>query len=85
MTTRQPPGSCQRSSRWRPPPLACSAIERIAAEQITPYSPGIPAIVPGERITAGLLGYLGSGLATGMQLPDPADRSLQTLRVVART
>jgi lysine decarboxylase len=42
-------------------------------------------IVPGERITARLLGYLRSGLAAGMQLPDPADRGLQTLRVVART
>ena len=52
---------------------------------MTSYPPGIPVIVPGERITAGLLGYLRSGLAAGMQLPDPADRGLQTLRVVART
>ncbi len=61
------------------------AIGRIAAEQITPYPPGIPVIVPGERITAELLEYLRSGLAAGMQLPDPADPSLQTIRVVART
>ena len=62
---------------------ADNAIGRIAAEQITPYPPGIPVIVPGERITAELLEYLRSGLAAGMQLPDPADPSLQTIRVVA--
>jgi arginine/lysine/ornithine decarboxylase len=56
---------------------------RIAAEQITPYPPGIPVIVPGERLTAELLDYLRSGLAAGMQLPDPADPSLHTIRVVA--
>jgi arginine decarboxylase len=59
------------------------AIGRIAAEQITPYPPGIPVIVPGERLTAELLDYLRSGLAAGMQLPDPADPSLHTIRVVA--
>jgi arginine decarboxylase len=64
---------------------ADNAIGRIAAEQITPYPPGIPVIVPGERITAELLEYLRSGLAAGMQLPDPADPSLQTMRVVGRT
>ena len=61
------------------------AIGRIAAEQITPYPPGIPVIVPGERLTAELLDYLRSGLAAGMQLPDPADPSLHTIRVVAQT
>jgi arginine decarboxylase len=64
---------------------ADNAIGRIAAEQITPYPPGIPVIIPGERISAELLAYLRSGLAAGMQLPDPADPSLQTIRVVART
>ena len=47
-----------------------------------PYPPGIPVIIPGERITAELLDYLRSGLAAGMQLPDPADPSLATIRVV---
>ena len=61
---------------------ADQAIGRIAAEQITPYPPGIPAIIPGERITAELVGYPRSGLQAGMQLPDPADPSLATVRVV---
>jgi len=63
---------------------ADDAVGRIAAEQMTPYPPGIPVIIPGERITAELLRYLRSGLAAGMELPDPADPSLRTIRVVAR-
>jgi arginine/lysine/ornithine decarboxylase len=54
-----------------------------AAEQITPYPPGIPVLVPGERINAEVLEYLRSGLAAGMVLPDPTDPSLQTIRVTA--
>jgi arginine decarboxylase len=62
---------------------AGQAVGRIAAEQVTPYPPGIPVIVPGERITAELLDYLRTGLDAGMLLPDPADPSLDTIRVVA--
>ena len=35
-----------------------------------------------ERITGELLNYLRSSLAAGMQLPDPADPGLGTIRVV---
>jgi arginine decarboxylase len=59
------------------------AVGRIAAEQVTPYPPGIPVLVPGERITAEVLDYLRTGLAAGMVLPDPADKSLETVRVTA--
>ncbi len=48
---------------------AGQAVGRICAEQITPYPPGIPVIIPGERITAELLDYLRSGVSAGMQLP----------------
>ena len=61
---------------------AAAAVGRIAAEQITPYPPGIPAILPGERISAEILDYLQSGLKAGMVLPDPTDPTLQKLRVV---
>jgi arginine decarboxylase len=61
---------------------ADKAAGRISTEQITPYPPGIPVIIPGERITSELLDYLRTGLAAGMQLPDPADPGLGTLRVV---
>jgi arginine/lysine/ornithine decarboxylase len=56
---------------------------RIAAEQITPYPPGIPAVVPGERLNDAVIDYLRTGLAAGMNCPDPADPSLETFRVVA--
>jgi lysine decarboxylase len=62
---------------------ANEAAGRIAAEQITPYPPGIPAVVPGERLNDAVIDYLRTGLAAGMTCPDPADPSLQKFRVVA--
>jgi arginine decarboxylase len=61
---------------------ATNAVGRIAAEQITPYPPGIPVIIPGERITQPVIDYLLTGLQAGMSLPDPADPSLKTIRVM---
>jgi len=58
------------------------AIGRVAAEQLTPCPPGIPAILPGERITADVLDYLRTGLTVGMVRPDAADPELSTIRVV---
>ncbi|MFF3332548.1 aminotransferase class I/II-fold pyridoxal phosphate-dependent enzyme [Streptomyces sp. NPDC002888] len=60
------------------------AAGRIAAEMVTPYPPGIPVVLPGERLTEPVLRYLRTGLAAGMHLPDPGDPDLQTVRVVAR-
>jgi arginine decarboxylase len=60
---------------------AREAVGRVCAEQITPYPPGIPALVPGERITEGVVDYLLSGLKAGMVLPDPADPALKTIKV----
>jgi arginine decarboxylase len=60
------------------------AVGRIAAEMITPYPPGAPAVLPGEVITKPVLDYLRSGLAAGMHIPDPADPDLNTVRVVAK-
>ncbi|MFF9215352.1 aminotransferase class I/II-fold pyridoxal phosphate-dependent enzyme [Streptomyces viridosporus] len=59
------------------------AAGRVAAEMITPYPPGIPAVLPGERLTEPVLRYLRTGLAGGMNLPDPTDPELETFRVVA--
>lgn len=49
------------------------AAGHISAEQITPYPPGIPAVVPGERLNNAVIDYLRSGVQAGMALPDPAD------------
>jgi arginine decarboxylase len=43
-----------------------------SVEQITPYPPGIPALLPAERISAGVLDCLRSEVAAGMVLPDAA-------------
>jgi lysine decarboxylase len=59
------------------------AAGRVAAEMITPYPPGIPAVLPGERLAEPVLRYLRSGLDAGMYLPDPSDPALRTIRVVA--
>ncbi|WST06398.1 hypothetical protein OG448_26880 [Streptomyces sp. NBC_01171] len=59
------------------------AAGRIAAEMITPYPPGIPAVLPGERLTEPVLRYLVTGVRAGMNLPDAADPGLKTVRVVA--
>jgi lysine decarboxylase len=60
------------------------AAGRVAAEMITPYPPGIPAVLPGERLTEPVLRYLRTGKEAGMNLPDPADPDFETIRVVTR-
>lgn len=61
------------------------AADRIAAEMLTPYPPGIPAALPGERLTDDVLDYLRSGLRAGMLIPDSADAALTTVRVAVET
>ncbi|MFD1146475.1 Orn/Lys/Arg family decarboxylase [Saccharothrix hoggarensis] len=61
---------------------AARAVGRISAEMVTPYPPGAPAVLPGEVITREVVQYVRSGLAAGMQLPDPSDPELNTFRVV---
>ncbi|MFF5896895.1 aminotransferase class I/II-fold pyridoxal phosphate-dependent enzyme [Streptomyces argenteolus] len=60
---------------------AAKAVGRVAAEMMTPYPPGIPTVLPGERLTEPLLRYLRSGIDAGMNVPDPADPTLRTVRV----
>ncbi|MFF3396495.1 aminotransferase class I/II-fold pyridoxal phosphate-dependent enzyme [Streptomyces sp. NPDC002669] len=60
------------------------AAGRTAAEMITPYPPGIPAVLPGERLNEPVLRYLRSGIEAGMNVPDPADPTLRTVRVCAQ-
>jgi arginine/lysine/ornithine decarboxylase len=55
----------------------------IAAEKVTPYPPGVPVLVPGERITQPILDYLKAGVGIGMNVTDVADSQLETIRVVA--
>ena len=60
------------------------ATGRIAAEQLTRYPTGIPAVVPGERLTEAVIAYLRSGKAAGMGIPGATDPSLEHFRVSDR-
>jgi lysine decarboxylase len=59
------------------------AVGRVAAETAAPYPPGIPALAPGERITAEILDGLRAEAAAGSRIAYCSDPTLQTLLVVA--
>ncbi|MEV0715477.1 hypothetical protein [Asanoa sp. NPDC050611] len=54
----------------------------ISAEMISPYPPGVPAVLPGERFNAAVVDHLRAGKAAGMNMPDASDPDLTTFRVV---
>ncbi|MCX4825804.1 hypothetical protein OG883_39450 [Streptomyces sp. NBC_01142] len=62
-----------------------AAAGRVAAEMLTPYPPGIPAALPGERLTGPVLEYLRNRGHASMNIPDAADPQLRTVRVVSDT
>jgi arginine decarboxylase len=55
---------------------------RISAEMISPYPPGVPVVLPGERIDEAVVDYLRAGRAAGMVTPDASDPTMATFRVV---
>jgi arginine/lysine/ornithine decarboxylase len=55
---------------------------RIAAESLAAYPPGVPNVLPGERLTAPTLGYIADSIAHGGLVRGASDRSLKTIRVV---
>ena len=57
-------------------------VGRIAAEMISPYPPGVPAILPGERFNKAVVDYLRARMAAGMRIPDTSDPDLETFPVV---
>lgn len=58
------------------------ACDRIAAETVCPYPPGIPVLLPGETITPAALLFLQQVLEQGGVITGCADGSLRSLRVV---
>jgi arginine decarboxylase len=60
------------------------AAGRIAAETVAPYPPGIPAIAPGEVVSAALVTALREAAAQGTRLAYCADPTLASIQVVAR-
>ena len=58
------------------------AAGRVAAEGLATYPPGIPNVLPGERLTRETLEYISESIAHGGFVRGAVDRELKTLRVV---
>jgi arginine decarboxylase len=58
-----------------------AAAGRIAAEGLAAYPPGIPNVLPGERLTADTLDFIRDSLDHGGYVRGSSDRELKTLRV----
>lgn len=58
------------------------AANRTCAEYVIPYPPGIPLVVPGERLTPEVLVALADFRLAGATIVGPTDRSGATLPVV---
>jgi arginine decarboxylase len=55
---------------------------RISCESIAGYPPGIPALLPGERVTPEIVAYLRRLVEAGARLHGAADPALRTIRVL---
>jgi lysine decarboxylase len=62
---------------------ADDAAGRVAAESLAAYPPGIPNVLPGERLTAETIQYVRRALDLGGSLRGASDRRLRTIRVAA--
>jgi lysine decarboxylase len=61
---------------------ADDAVGRVAAESLAAYPPGVPNVLPGERLTEPSLSYIRRALDHGGSLRGASDRKLRTIRVV---
>ena len=59
------------------------AIGRISCESIAGYPPGVPTLLPGERVTAEVVAYLRALTIAGARLHGAADPTFSTVRVLA--
>jgi arginine decarboxylase len=59
------------------------AVGRISSESIAGYPPGIPALLPGERITAETVTYLREIVREGARLHGASDPAFATINVLA--
>lgn len=58
-------------------------LDRICAELVCPYPPGIPTLMPGEMINPAAIEYLQQILHLGGMITGCSDPTLKTLKVVA--
>ena len=59
-----------------------AAVGRISCESIASYPPGVPALLPGERISAETVGYLRELAASGARLHGASDPRFETVNVL---
>ena len=58
------------------------AIGRISCESIAGYPPGVPTLLPGERVTPEVVAYLRALTTAGARLHGAADPTFTTVRVL---
>jgi arginine decarboxylase len=61
------------------------SVDRISCESIASYPPGIPALLPGERISAETVDYLSELAAAGARLHGASDPEFRTINVLRET
>jgi arginine/lysine/ornithine decarboxylase len=59
------------------------AIGHISAQPLTPYPPGIPVLIPGERVTTEIVEYLEDLTERAVRISGQEAEALKTVRVVA--
>src|SRR5215216_6228313 len=59
-----------------------AAVGRISCESIASYPPGVPALLPGERISAETVAYLRELAGSGARLHGASDPSFHTINVL---
>ena len=62
--------------------VAEAAVGRVSCESIAGYPPGIPVLLPGERISAETVAYLRELLASGGRLHGASDPAFDTVTVL---
>jgi arginine/lysine/ornithine decarboxylase len=58
------------------------AVGRISCESIASYPPGVPALLPGERVSAETIAYLRELFASGARLHGASDPEFETMNVL---
>jgi len=58
------------------------AVGRISCESIASYPPGVPALLPGERISGETVAYLSRLACTGARLHGASDPAFETINVL---
>lgn len=59
--------------------------DRIIAEFIYVYPPGIPILLPGEVISQELIDYITEHVEVGLPVKGPEDRSVENVKVIVET